>query len=166
MQCENYKKISSKLGQCSVLQEFGVPFIAEENRSVSPCIQCKKEWINNQEPTKDSLTSIMSGVLQANGKISLPTITEQATSLGKSLVQWAYNGFQNVPPNEAELRLNICKENKCGMYDAESGRCNACGCVCAIKSKFSHEKCPADLWPQLGPEVMNNVPQGCRSCGS
>lgn len=168
MNCKNYKKISNKLGQCSVLNDYGVEFIIEENRASSPCNVCKQEWKNNECPTKENMTNIMSNVLASNGKISLPTITEQAVSIGKSLVEWAFNGFQNVPQHEAERRLNICKSNQCGMYNEDSGRCSACGCFCAAKVQFSHEECPADKWGKkdLGAEVLNNAPPNrCGSCG-
>jgi|JI10StandDraft_1071094.scaffolds.fasta_scaffold147809_2 hypothetical protein len=168
LKCVNFTPVSNKLGACSLLKQYGINFIRHEDKSDSPCNRCKEHWISGVPPTIETKNPMIEKIINPNSPIpiSKPPTIEQATDLGKSLIQWAFNGFQNVPANEADLRLNICKENKCGMYDAESGRCNACGCVCSIKSKFSHEKCPADLWPQLGPEIMNNVPQGCRSCGS
>ena len=170
--CNNYTYISKYVSKCKALEELGIQYIPGESRNGNPCGKCQKEWINGDIPTKETLTPSMQKILSANNKIPLPTITEQAVSVGKSLVEWAFNGFQNVPQHEAELRINICKENKCGMYDAESDRCNACGCkisgtsLTPGKANFSHEQCPANLWPQLGKEIINNAPKvGCRSCG-
>lgn len=165
--CPNHIIVSSKLSKCSILEEFDVAYIASPNRSGGPCKQCQTEWVNGQAPTKDSLTTPMKAIVKANGKIELPTIAEQAKSLAASLIQWAGNGFKNVPANETERRIAICKENKCGLYDEESGRCNGCGCVCSLKATFSHEKCPAELWPELGREYMNQPnPNKCGSCGN
>ncbi len=165
--CSNYIYVSDSLGKCIVLNNLGIEFIISDNRRSSPCVQCKKQWTDTP-PTEETLTNVMKTVLKSNAKISLPTITEQAVSVTKSIIEWAYNGFENVPPLEAERRLSICKENKCGMYDAESDRCSACGCFCSAKVKFSHEDCPAGLWGKkdLGAEVLNNAPKGgCGSCG-
>lgn len=164
IECPNHKYVSDKLSSCSVLVELGVSYIVSPNRSGSPCRKCVKEW--SIPPTVDSLTPIMGEVVKANGKISLPTVGEQARSLVSSLVQWVGNGFKNVPVDEQKLRLDICKKNTCGMYDSESGRCNACGCFCEAKSRFSHETCPANLWPEIGPEYKNQPSPGkCGSCG-
>lgn len=166
MECPNYKPISKHLAECLILKESGVQYIAAETRSGSPCHNCKTEW-KEVAPTKDSLTNAMVLVLQNNGKISLPTITEQVKSFVSTLAKWIGTGFQNVPADEQRLRLEICKKNTCGMYDSESGRCNACGCFCEAKSKFSHETCPANLWPEIGPEYKNQPSPGkCGSCGN
>ena len=170
--CQHHIKISKYVSQCSLLKsEFNIEYIPGPKRNTFPCNICISEQ-SGVLPTKENLTPSLTNIVSNGGKISLPTITEQAVSVGKSLVEWAFNGFQNVPKDEAELRINICKENKCGMYDAESDRCNACGCkisgtsLTPGKANFSHEQCPANLWPQLGKEIINNAPKvGCRSCG-
>lgn len=171
MICTNYIYINEYISNCVVLSKLGIKNIPSDGRSNNICDKCKSEWNSPFSPTIENLTPTMVEYIN-NKKISLPTITEQAVSVGKSLVEWAFNGFQNVPKDEAELRINICKENKCGMYDAESDRCNACGCkisgtsLTPGKANFSHEQCPANLWPQLGKEIINNAPKvGCRSCG-
>jgi len=170
--CPNFKKTDENgNGKCEIIQSLGTDLLINENKRGSICYECKKQWTNNIVPTIDNQTKIIQIVSKSDKR--QPPIFQQAVSLGKSLIEWAYNGFQNVPPNEAELRLNICKENKCGMYDAEKDTCNACGCkisgtsLTPGKKNFSHEQCPAGLWPQLGTEIMNNAHQGgCRSCGS
>jgi len=161
--CPNSKPVSKHVSQCSVLVELGVNFIAAEARSSSPCKVCKTQWVSGQVPTKDSLTDAMRLVVQANGRIELPTITEQATSFMSSIIKWAGDGFKNVPEIYYNQRVNKCRSNDCGMY--EEGRCNACGCFVEAKARFSHEKCPSNMWEELPPEIMNNVPQGCGSCG-
>ena len=166
--CNNYTYISKYVSKCKALEELGIQYIPGESRNGNPCGKCQKEWINGDIPTKETLTPSMQKILSANNKIPLPTITEQAVSVGKSLVEWAFNGFQNVPQHEAERRLNICKSNQCGMYNEDSGRCSACGCFCAAKVQFSHEECPAGYWGKkdLGAEVLNNAPPNrCGSCG-
>lgn len=168
MICTNYIYINEYVSNCIVLSKLGIKNIPSDGRSNNICDKCKSEWNSPFSPTIENLTPTMVEYIN-NKKISLPTITEQAVSVGKSLVEWAFNGFQNVPQHEAERRLNICKSNQCGMYNEDSGRCSACGCFCAAKVQFSHEECPAGYWGKkdLGAEVLNNAPPNrCGSCGN
>lgn len=166
IKCPNYTSISKNLSSCKVLKDdFGIEFIPSPNRSGGVCGKCINEW-KESPPTKDNLTTPMIAVIKTNGKIELPTITERVGNFAASLKEWAFTGFKNVPENEANRRLEICKSNSCGMYN--SGVCDACGCLCSAKTLFSHEECPAGLWGKkdLGAEVLNNAPkQGCQSCG-
>lgn len=167
MICPNSTSISKHISQCSVLKELGIQFIVAETRSGSPCHACKTQWVEGKAPTQDSLTDAMRLVVQANGRIELPTITERAKSLASSLIQWAGNGFQNVPEDERKRRIAICESNACGLADLDSKRCLGCGCFFESKSSFALESCPAGYWgpENLGPEILNNVSTRCGSCG-
>ncbi len=164
MDCPNYKYISEHVASCSVLQELGIKYICGPKRSCHPCKKCQEE--SKETPTKDTLTESMKLILSKNGKIELPTITEQATSFVKSVTKWAFTGFQNVPLDEQKRRLDIC--NKCEML-IEGSRCGLCNCFVQIKGKFSGERCPLNKWgpENLGPEYLNQPNPGkCGTCGA
>lgn len=166
--CKYFIPVTKHLSTCKLLEdEFGVKYIPSLTRSGNPCKGCQAEWISGELPTKDNLTSPIKLILQANGKIALPTITEQFKNLTQSIIGWAGNGFKNVPENEADRRIKICESNVCGLFEKEERRCTGCGCFVDLKVKYSHEECPAEYWGQkdLGAETLNNAPQGCGSCG-
>lgn len=168
LKCENLTNISKNISSCKVLKEdFNIEFIPSPIRSGSPCPNCKAEC-GEKVPDKDNLTEAMKLTIQKNGKISLPTIGEQVKSFTKSIAEWAFSGFKNVPPNEQKLRLEICKKNTCGLYSKDENKCLGCGCFLeGGKILFSHETCPANLWPKLGTEYMNQPNPGrCGSCGN
>lgn len=83
-----------------------------------------------------------------------PTVFQQATALGKSLVNWTSSGFPTTPPDELAARMQICKA--CSEWDevgfGDTGRCKKCGCSTQAKLRMATEKCPIDKWGPVEPE--------------
>jgi len=87
---------------------------------------------------------------------SAPSLSRRAKNLGTAMTQVAKS---NKPifelSEEAKRRLDICKENKCGLakvtklpFVGEVLFCQHidCGCFMGLKTKLSAMKCPKDLW--------------------
>lgn len=177
MECPNYKNVSKYISVCSILRdEFNIQYIQSLSRAGCPCHKCKNEWIDEQPPTKDSLTTPMKAIVKANGKIELPTIAEQVTSYVSAIANWAFDGFANMPEVDYKNRVDCCVSNRCGLYDKELDKCNGCGCKIQDtnlgkgKARYPLELCPADQpeWKNtLGVEYTHqpNPAQKCRSCG-
>lgn len=164
--CPNYVEVSKYISKCKVLVELGVEFIPSPRRSGGICERCIA--VQQSVPDKDNLTEPMKLILGKPTKVELPTIAEQTASFIKSITKWVFSGFKNVPESERKRRISLCMANTCGLYEKDTDTCSACGCVCSVKSSFSHEECAAGLWGKkdLGAEVLNNAPRGCTSCGS
>jgi hypothetical protein len=67
-----------------------------------------------------------------------------ATKFGKAAFGHAKDGFKKVDEETFKNRMDICK--KCEYYNAESDKCNNCGCFLKIKASWNSEKCPIDKW--------------------
>lgn len=85
-------------------------------------------------------------VVKKNDKVEA-TITEQAKSFTKGMVNWAKSGFKVATPEVYADRMAICR--KCQFWKEIPGpiigRCRKCGCTGA-KQKLSTSKCPIGLW--------------------
>ena len=83
-----------------------------------------------------------------------PTITEQASSLARSLVRWALSGFPVCTEEEVLQRLAICQGDgtnpACVHFRGyrENGhiRCGQCGCRLRKKAYLKTESCPIGKW--------------------
>jgi hypothetical protein len=88
-------------------------------------------------------------------KATAPTISQQAASLGKSLLNWTSSGFTATPPDSLAEREATCRA--CPQWDAEAlnktGRCKICGCSTWAKLRMATEKCPIDKWGPITPEL-------------
>jgi len=56
--------------------------------------------------------------------------------------RWAKSGFGISP--RAIYRLSICFG--CDYFQANSKRCQKCGCFMVAKTKMKSAKCPIDKW--------------------
>jgi hypothetical protein len=76
-----------------------------------------------------------------------PSITQKASTLGRSLVKWANNGFVRVDQLVYDKRLSICRgcENWVEDGNIGFGKCKICGCGKG-KLWLGHEKCPISKW--------------------
>jgi hypothetical protein len=71
-----------------------------------------------------------------------PGVFSMAASFGKSMAQFAADGFQTVERSAYASRLNICQS-----CDQLSGyQCAACGCLVHAKAWLPHEACPRGKW--------------------
>jgi len=85
-----------------------------------------------------------------------PSIAQKASTLGKSMVEWASNKFVKVNESTYNKRLSVCRQ--CDFW-VESGnigfgKCKICGCGRG-KLWLGHEKCPIDKW---GKEALTPPP--------
>lgn len=164
MTCPHLKVVSDKIAECKVLQELGLERMPGPGRSGFPCENCQAQWKDGVPPTKDEVTVPMAKLLAYGLKMPLPTVMEQVRTVGGELVKWGKAGFPKTTKREYDERIAVCKENKCGQYDAEQARCSACGCFVAEKANMATAECPADLWKKL-PMVERTTGSGCGSCG-
>lgn len=77
-----------------------------------------------------------------------PTNAQMVSSLAKSMLSWAKQGFKVVSQEVLDQRLAICAG--CDLWDKEAlagtGRCTKCGCSTQAKLRLATEKCPIDKW--------------------
>jgi len=73
-----------------------------------------------------------------------PPAAAMATNLARSLWDWATSGFAMASGPEADRRRTICRA--CDRFQADSGRCLACGCSTAAKTVIRVEHCPIGKW--------------------
>jgi hypothetical protein len=82
-----------------------------------------------------------------------PSLPQQATSLGKALVNWTASGFAPTPPDILATREATCRA--CPEWDAKAlnntGRCQICKCSTWAKLRMSTERCPIGKWEALRP---------------
>lgn len=83
-----------------------------------------------------------------------PSVSTMAATFGKSMVNWAMNGFKTVTEEQLKTRMDVCRS--CPLWDpgafAHTGRCLKCGCSTQAKLRLAHEKCPEGKWGPLTPE--------------
>jgi len=77
-----------------------------------------------------------------------PSLPQQATSLGKSLLNWTTSGFTATPPDILAEREAICRN--CTEWDSaalnNTGRCQICKCSTWAKLRMATERCPIGKW--------------------
>jgi hypothetical protein len=86
--------------------------------------------------------------LQSSNKPQLPSIANMAFNVGQSIARnvqsVAAGNSLNLPADEANKRLNICKG--CEFFLSEQSRCSKCGCYMAVKTYLKAERCPVGKW--------------------
>lgn len=78
-----------------------------------------------------------------------PNIFKRVYNFGKAFFWWAIGGFQTVSPWVHLERYNICVNCPTKDFDAASGQCLDCGCICYIKTKWADQSCPKGHWKAL-----------------
>ena len=77
-----------------------------------------------------------------------PSLPKQAQTFVKTAVDvvkgFVTEGELLVTEEEKNARLEICKT--CSWFDANSIKCNECGCWLNQNASFSEAHCPIDLW--------------------
>ncbi|HYN46990.1 MAG TPA: hypothetical protein VES64_09895 [Allosphingosinicella sp.] len=83
-----------------------------------------------------------------------------------SLARWAAGGFETLPAEAVDARLDVCRT--CPMLgpppetmvyglklstEIDMSVCRACGCVVRRKAKLPHERCPQGRWPDAAQKV-------------
>lgn len=81
------------------------------------------------------------------GQHQSPSLMQKASSLGKSMIQWAGNKFIRVDDVVYNKRLSICRGCDSWIEDGNIGfgKCKVCGCGRG-KLWLAHEKCPIGKW--------------------
>lgn len=85
----------------------------------------------------------------------IPTLTEKASQLGRSLIKWAMSGFKVVSEDGYNARLAVCSGDPekglpvCEWFKGVRGvgriACGKCGCS-RVKFYLATEKCPLNKW--------------------
>ncbi len=85
---------------------------------------------------------------------------------GVSLARWAAGGFETLPAETVDARLDVCRT--CPMLgpppetvaygltlssEIDMSVCRACGCVVRRKARLPHERCPQGLWPDASQQM-------------
>jgi hypothetical protein len=83
-------------------------------------------------------------VIEPDKPLTLPSKMQMAKNLVKATADHVKSGLSNVAESEQERRLAICAE--CPLLIKESGRCSACGCFLATKTKWASSSCPKGKW--------------------
>jgi len=129
--CQYATSISILANSCELGLHGGRP-------SKGVCFNC----ISNGENTLEHSEKI---------KTNPPSISQQATTFGKSLLNWASIGFYNTPTDILANREAIC--SSCHEWDAnalnKTGRCKKCGCSTWVKIRMSTERCPLGKWEAI-----------------
>ncbi len=60
--------------------------------------------------------------------VSRPNLLAKAQNLGRNMVTHVADGGRIASPEIQAERKAICQSNRCGLYDAASDGCWACGC--------------------------------------
>jgi hypothetical protein len=71
-------------------------------------------------------------------------IINLAQNFGNSVINHIADGLKQVPEEEYNKRIDICKT--CDKYDAEANKCTHCGCFLKVKASWNSEKCPLSKW--------------------
>ena len=79
--------------------------------------------------------------------IQRPSLVQKASSLGKSMIEWAGNKFAKVDQSIYEKRLSICRGCDSWVENGNIGfgKCKICGCGRG-KLWLGHERCPVGKW--------------------
>ena len=133
MTCPHATPISAHANACGLGLHGGRP-------SKGVCARCMERGENTPEHA-------------AQVKANPPTLPQQATSLGKALVNWTSSGFAPTPPDILAAREATCRA--CPEWDAKAlnntGRCQICKCSTWAKLRMSTERCPIGKWEALRP---------------
>lgn len=128
MTCQHATPISEQVNACGLGLHGGRP-------SAGVCAYCVSRGENTPEHAEKL-------------KATPPSLSQQAASLGKALINWTASGFSPTPPDILAKRMEICKA--CPEWDASgmagTGRCKKCGCSTQAKLRMATEKCPIDKW--------------------
>ncbi|TXH42683.1 MAG: hypothetical protein E6Q97_35310 [Desulfurellales bacterium] len=73
-----------------------------------------------------------------------PTLVEKAKNFTKAVTKHVIKGFRNVPEDVQKARYDTCKG--CEHYNPEKDSCRLCGCKMSVKTGWSEQECPINLW--------------------
>jgi hypothetical protein len=104
----------------------------ESNPELKTCTICGKEIKSKFPPEK------IHARCKDDPIPELPPLMEQAKNFGKSMVDFAADGFGLASEEVQKQRMDIC--NACDLL--KDGRCTLCGCGMSTKVKISSSKCP------------------------
>jgi len=74
-----------------------------------------------------------------------PGVFTMAASLGKSMAQFAAEGFQVLDRSAFASRLSVCQS----CEELWGAQCAACGCFVHAKAWLPHESCPRGKWSSV-----------------
>jgi hypothetical protein len=131
MKCRYATHISPQSISCDIGLHGGRP-------SAGVCAYC----ISRGENTLEHAAQV---------KANPPSLTQQAVTLGKSLVNWTASGFAATPPDILATRESTCRA--CPEWDAAAmggtGRCRKCRCYTWVKLRMATERCPLGKWERV-----------------
>ena len=86
-----------------------------------------------------------------------PTLWRRILNFGKATVRHAASGFEQVSPEDAQTRLEICRN--CPACDLENMICRnqACGCQLQVKANWASEACPMSKWPEIRTGISTRI---------
>lgn len=90
-------------------------------------------------------------------KATQPSLSKQAATFGKALVNWTASGLHATPQESLDFRIATCRA--CPEWDATgyagSGKCRKCGCSTWPKLRMASESCPLGKWDAVTPSVAS-----------
>jgi hypothetical protein len=112
----------------------------------------------------DSVISMTMENYKPDSPKVLPTLTQQAKNLTRSISRYIKSGGGVVSQEVKQKRLAICRG--CEFYEPEEQRCLECGCYLQIKASLPSETCPLEI-PKWGAEPVKqkNRPMAGGGCG-
>jgi len=72
-----------------------------------------------------------------------PSIWRMAATAAQAATQFVASGFQTVPPECQQKRLQVCE----GCKFKQENVCQVCGCYLDKKAWLPFEDCPLGKWP-------------------
>ena len=108
--------------------------LRQDKRDMVVCVVCKKVYGKASEVDVSKLST----------SCSKPSILQMSKNLATSTIKHLANGAAAASPDQQKLRLSICES--CDLFDADSKRCNSCGCFVNIKATWASESCPEGKW--------------------
>lgn len=78
--------------------------------------------------------------------VNYPPLVDQLKNVMEAAARFARNKCKTVDQAELDRRLEICRSNICGLYEADGERCRSCGCFMNLKARAASEHCPVELW--------------------
>lgn len=77
--------------------------------------------------------------------LAAPSVMDKIKGVVSAAVNYVAQGLPNLPDEEFEKRMDICRS--CSSYDGEANKCTLCGCFLEIKARAGSSECPLGLWP-------------------
>jgi hypothetical protein len=124
--------------------------LRQDKKNRIKCINCKKVYGKVGEVDISKLST----------SCSRPSILQMSKNLATSTIKHLANGAAAASSDQQKLRSSICES--CDFFDADSKRCNSCGCFVNIKVTWASESCPEGKWAS---EKLSKTSGGCGGCG-